>query len=777
MFRAVRILAAVSFIAWAGRASADDKPKPIGEKYALLIGVRQYGENELRPLQFAEADVVQLAQVLRDSGYRSENVVLMTQARGAENHRFLPLAANVRKELRLLLKNRTRADSVIVAFAGHGVEFRDSKDHYFCPMDAALSDRQTLVSLTEVYKELERCRAGFRLLLADACRNDPVADHSRRVTADLTSVSRPQTAQPPGGVAALFSCSAGELAFEHDDLKHGVFFHYLIKGLQGDADLDGDRTVSLSELDLYVKKRVPDFVRGKYGKDQNPNLVGNTRGLVPVVSLARARKASAGIQYSPVNGDLAGRLKLEPGTGLRVGGVVPDGPAERAGLRVGDVLLRLNGQPLRAAQAELAGRIAALEPGTGVTLDLLRDDAPQQLRVVLEATPPAAETAGRYRKAADRGEAWAQRELAKLYANGHGVSYDEAEAVKWYRKAADGGDLEATFRVGYALDTGRGVKQDHAEAATWYRRAADRGHNLARNDLGVLYRTGRGVARDEAEAAKWYRLAAEQGLSVACDNLGFLYQYGLGVAKDPAEAVKWYRKAADAGLARGQYHLARAYLHGSGVAKDEAEAVNWFRKAAERDHRDAQFDLGVCYRQGRGVPKDEGEAARWLREAADQGHARAQVNLGWLYAQGQGVSKDEAEAARWYREAADQGDANAQFNLGWLYDNGLGVAKDEAEAVKWYRKAADQGHRTAQFNLGASYRDGQGVAKDHAEAVKWFRKAADQGDAKAQYSLGRAYAMGRGVTKDVEQAKTWLRKAAAQKNADAQKLLDELAKG
>src|SRR5436190_6380274 len=118
LLRNVRVLAAVGLIVAAGTAFAEDRPKPLGEKYALLIGVRQYGENELRPLQFAEADVVQLAQVLRDSGYRPENVVLLTQARGAENHRFLPLAANVRKELRLLLKNRTRADSVIVAFAG-----------------------------------------------------------------------------------------------------------------------------------------------------------------------------------------------------------------------------------------------------------------------------------------------------------------------------------------------------------------------------------------------------------------------------------------------------------------------------------------------------------------------------------------------------------------------------------------------------------------------------------------------------------------------------------
>src|SRR5438067_7031440 len=82
-----------------------------GEKYALLVGVRKYDPNELRPLPYSEADVVELSRVLRAHGYRPENVVLMTQTVGAEDTRFLPLAANIRKELQLLLKHRTGADS------------------------------------------------------------------------------------------------------------------------------------------------------------------------------------------------------------------------------------------------------------------------------------------------------------------------------------------------------------------------------------------------------------------------------------------------------------------------------------------------------------------------------------------------------------------------------------------------------------------------------------------------------------------------------------------
>src|SRR3954451_5524752 len=104
----VVVLAAV-----AGAPGFSQEP---GEKYALLIGVRKYAKtSELRELHYPERDMEELAQVLRQGGYRPENVVLMTQTAGAENTRFLPTAANVRKELKSLLRDRLESDSILVA--------------------------------------------------------------------------------------------------------------------------------------------------------------------------------------------------------------------------------------------------------------------------------------------------------------------------------------------------------------------------------------------------------------------------------------------------------------------------------------------------------------------------------------------------------------------------------------------------------------------------------------------------------------------------------------
>jgi uncharacterized caspase-like protein len=182
-----------------------DPPK--GERYALLVGVREYDKSELRPLKYTEDDVTALAAVLKEAGYA--RVVLMTQAEGANKLRFLPTAENIRVELKGLLEDRRPEDTLVVAFAGHGVQFAGKDEHFFCPADARLSDRNGLISLTEVYKGMKACKAGAKLLLVDACRNDPASDLARDAGVKLASVTRPQEERPPGGVAALFSCSAG----------------------------------------------------------------------------------------------------------------------------------------------------------------------------------------------------------------------------------------------------------------------------------------------------------------------------------------------------------------------------------------------------------------------------------------------------------------------------------------------------------------------------------------------------------------------------------------
>src|SRR2546423_775876 len=104
----------------------DDAPK--GGQYALLVGVKNYDGDQLRSLKYTENDVNDLAGVLKDAGYK--RVVVMTQAEAAaqSDKALLPTAANVRKQLAALLEERKPGDTVLIAFSGHGVQFRGQKD-------------------------------------------------------------------------------------------------------------------------------------------------------------------------------------------------------------------------------------------------------------------------------------------------------------------------------------------------------------------------------------------------------------------------------------------------------------------------------------------------------------------------------------------------------------------------------------------------------------------------------------------------------------------------
>lgn len=256
-------------------------PKPLPGHYALLIGVRLYGGSTgLRPLQFAESDVEELRSTLvKRIGYLPENVHVLSKSEEAreQDSELSPTRSNVMNRLARILKDRKPDDSVLVAFAGHGLQFKGSDDFFFCPSDAAMAadgdtfDRRTLLSQAEIYKALKSSSAGVKLLISDACRNDPISGSTRaRMTLDLESVTRPQSAIPPQDVAAIFSCSEKETAHEDDKLGHGVFFHFFIKGIRGEADANRDGVITIRELDDFAAPKVSNYVLQRFAKSQTP---------------------------------------------------------------------------------------------------------------------------------------------------------------------------------------------------------------------------------------------------------------------------------------------------------------------------------------------------------------------------------------------------------------------------------------------------------------------------------------------------------------------------
>jgi|GEM_PF-5101628 len=80
------------------------------------------------------------------------------------------------------------------------------------------------------------------------------------------------------------------------------------------------------------------------------------------------------------------------------------------------------------------------------------------------------------RKAAERGNAEAQRALGSMYMNGRGVARDDELAVVWLRQAAEQGTIPAQYYLGLMYANGRGIARDDAMAVMWWQKAAEKGH-------------------------------------------------------------------------------------------------------------------------------------------------------------------------------------------------------------------------------------------------------------------------------------------------------------
>jgi len=127
----------------------------------------------------------------------------------------------------------------------------------------------------------------------------------------------------------------------------------------------------------------------------------------------------------------------------------------------------------------------------------------------------------RYRKAAERGDAYAQTSLGLYYSGGqHGLPQDFTEATRWYNKAAEQGDAVAQNNLGVLYANGEGVPSNFATAVEWYRKAAEQGEPYAENNLGICLLNGRGAPKDVVEAYVWLSLAAAQGNAGVRASLG-----------------------------------------------------------------------------------------------------------------------------------------------------------------------------------------------------------------------------------------------------------------
>ncbi|MET1080821.1 MAG: DegQ family serine endoprotease [Pseudomonas sp.] len=93
-----------------------------------------------------------------------------------------------------------------------------------------------------------------------------------------------------------------------------------------------------------------------------------------------------GVVIQEVNKDLAESFGLERPAGALVAQVLQGGPADKGGLRVGDVILSLDGKPI-IMSADLPHLVGGLKAGSSARLEVVREGTRKTLDVTIGALP------------------------------------------------------------------------------------------------------------------------------------------------------------------------------------------------------------------------------------------------------------------------------------------------------------------------------------------------------------------------------------------------------
>ncbi|ENU60354.1 Do family serine endopeptidase [Acinetobacter guillouiae] len=100
----------------------------------------------------------------------------------------------------------------------------------------------------------------------------------------------------------------------------------------------------------------------------------------------KVTRSYLGVMLQDIDRNLAEAYKLDKPEGSLITQVAPNSPAEKAGFKSGDVILKYNGSPI-SRTSELLNYLNRTQPNQSVKLEVLRDDKPRVITATLTVAP------------------------------------------------------------------------------------------------------------------------------------------------------------------------------------------------------------------------------------------------------------------------------------------------------------------------------------------------------------------------------------------------------
>ena len=239
---------------------------PTMKVYAVIVGVAKY--NHMPVLNYTDDDAYRMYAHLMSpqGGALSKNQLAILIDEDATKK-------NILQNMKEMFEKADSNDMVLLYFSGHGLKGA------FLPFD--FDGFNNKLFHEEVKTVFNNSPAKFKLCIADACHSGSLNGLAARGGNNASTVIANYYKafdEIQRGTALLLSSKAEETSLESSGLRQGIFSHFLMRGLEGEADIDTNKIVTIQELYNYIHKNV----RAYTGNWQTPILDGNFDGRMPV---------------------------------------------------------------------------------------------------------------------------------------------------------------------------------------------------------------------------------------------------------------------------------------------------------------------------------------------------------------------------------------------------------------------------------------------------------------------------------------------------------------
>lgn len=241
---------------------------------AIVFGIEKYRNAPSVSFAVNDADIFR-EYLIKRFGLKRENIYLRLDEQATKGEFDKVFSSNG-----WISSNSSNKSDIIIYFVGHGAPDSKTKETFLVPYDGDPNyATSTCYSINDIYRNLGGLKVNSITIVLDACFSGGTRENQSLLADARPIYIEVETGNVSKNTIVFTAASGSEISSAYKQKNHGIFTYYFLKGLNGNADGNRDKKITVSEMQNYLSKNVSIQAR-KMGREQNPQLLGTDKNRV-----------------------------------------------------------------------------------------------------------------------------------------------------------------------------------------------------------------------------------------------------------------------------------------------------------------------------------------------------------------------------------------------------------------------------------------------------------------------------------------------------------------